>query len=93
VAYEFGPHGSVFNVPLAVTQDLRGTTWETLERWAVLEGGYFQARSQLDEATNRAYVDEFLPAVVDARTATLRFAVPHFSGYMVSSGRVSAASR
>jgi hypothetical protein len=31
--------------------------------------------------------------VVDARTATLRFAVPHFSGYMVSSGRVSAASR
>ena len=93
VAYEFGPHGLRFNVPLYLTQDLRGTTWDTLESWAVMEGGYFKSRSQLDDATDQAYVDEFLPVVVDATTATLHFAVKHFSGYMVSSGRVLSILR
>ena len=91
VAYEFGPHGTVFNVPLRVEQKLNGTNWHKQPDPMVAEAGYFADRSQLDHTLNTAVVDEFLPANVDVGKSKLRFDISHFSGYMVSSGRIMIA--
>ena len=87
VAYEFQPHGTVFAKPLQLTQDLKGTSYYKLENHAAVEAAYFAHPSQLDEGTNSAWVDEFLPVSADLSTSKLKFDVHHFSGYMLSSGR------
>ncbi len=93
IAYDFAPHGSQFNVPLQVTQDLKETSWtkwKKLDEAPVLEVGYFRDRTQLDQQLRTAVIDEFLPTQYQLDKKELRFDVEHFSGYMVSSGRVSA---
>ncbi|HEU4564576.1 MAG TPA: hypothetical protein VFS05_08005 [Gemmatimonadaceae bacterium] len=87
VAYEFQPHGTVFLLPLQVTQDLKGTTWRSDAGLPLMEVGYFADALQLDPLKGGALIDEFLPAVTDPVNGKLRFQIFHFSGYMVSSGR------
>lgn len=90
VAYEFGPHGTVFNVPLAMTQDLRGTSGAGMTSIATTEIGYFLDRTKLDYATRTASINEFLPASLSLSVATgtsLNYSVKHFSGYVIVTGR------
>jgi hypothetical protein len=87
VAYEFGPHGLHFAKPLRAQQELRGTGWYKVDDLAELEVGYFAQRRDLNPETSEARIAEFLPRELDVRGAKVHFAIEHFSGYMVSSGR------
>ena len=89
VAYEFGPHGTVFNVPLAMTQDLRGTSGAGMTSISTTEIGYFLDRTKLDYSTRSASINEFLPASLSfSLTGTsLTYTVKHFSGYVIVTGR------
>jgi hypothetical protein len=91
VAYDFQPHGYKFLKPLKFVQQLGHTNWKDLKLpdgfqpdW---NGAYFADQSQIDLLTGTAVVNELLPANVNISGATLTFPIPHFSGYMVSSGR------
>lgn len=91
VAYDFQPHGLQFAQPVTITQNLRNT----VARWfppllARLEGDYYDDTTGspfLDRWALVAAVNEHLPSTCDRRSLTLRFAIHHFSGYLVSSGR------
>jgi hypothetical protein len=87
VAYDFAPHGMTFAKPIEIQQNLKGTNWYKLDRHARVEAAYFADVGQLDFRAKQAQVNEFLPAAVQVRTARIQFAVTHFSGYLVSSGR------
>jgi hypothetical protein len=82
VAYEFEPHGTHFNVPLLFRQQLRGTNHRSGD---LVQGAYFADSSQL--GTSSAFVDELLDTSVDLGTNEATFAIHHFSGYMLASGR------
>lgn len=86
VAYEFFPHGLVFKKPLAMTQELRGTKWDS-HNPANFEVGYFASTADLSWATKQAQVREFLRSTVDVRGQRMAFEVFHFSGYLMSTGR------
>lgn len=86
VAYEFGPHGTVFNVPLVLTQDLTNTLWRGTQP-ASFEIGYFASSAQLDVAGGKADINEFLPLQLDAAAQSISFHVSHFSGYVIATGR------
>jgi hypothetical protein len=88
VAYEFGPHGSVFNVPLRVEQKLKGTNWHKLRDPVTIEAAYFADRAQLNHELHAVESNELLPVNMDMGNSELEFDVSHFSGYMVSSGRL-----
>ena len=93
VAYEFGPSGSRFLVPLAVQQSLRGLDWYDVPRPARYEAAYLADMSQLDATRGEAVVNEFLPLTWDYLGSKMRFNVSHFSGYMISTGRVDQGGR
>ena len=92
IAYDFEPHGTVFLKPLKATQHLAKTTWKNLSQlpgysyndWA---GAYFADYSQVDDVVGNATVNELLPCLIDWKGGTLTFYIPHFSGYMISTGR------
>jgi hypothetical protein len=84
VAYEFQPHGVVFNKPLIVVQDLRVTNWQT--KSTTLDVGYFAGNGDLDPTAGTALVRERMLNHLDVTGARLYWAVPHFSGYMVAWG-------
>lgn len=80
VAYEFQPHGTVFNVPLIFRQDLYYTNFG----WGQSPlGGYFRERGQVNSQTGAALVNEQLPAMV-TNGHYVEFQIKHFSGYLVS---------
>jgi hypothetical protein len=85
VAYEFGPHGTVFNVPIVITQDLSNTLWRGHE--ASFEAGYFAGAEQLDAVAGKALINEFLPVQLDAAAQRVSVEVKHFSGYVIATGR------
>jgi hypothetical protein len=89
VAYEFQPHGLVFNKPLAMSQDLRGTNWrgKDISQFGV---GYFESATDVDLLTKQALVKEYLRSTVDLQGQRAHFQVFHFSGYMMSTGRKGA---
>jgi hypothetical protein len=87
VWYEFGPSGAKFDVPLTITQDLRGTNAAGIARSA-FEGAYFVDGTR-NESTKSARVTEVLPVTFNGTGTALSFKVTHFSGYMVSTGRTS----
>jgi hypothetical protein len=89
VAYEFGPHGTVFNVPLVMTQDLHGTSGEGMTGISNIEVGYFLDRAKLDYVSDRASINEFLPASLSVSLTgeSLTYSVKHFSGYVIVTGR------
>ena len=85
VAYEFGPHGKRFLVPLIVEQNLRNTSaYGNTPILGSLEAGYF---TDLNSIGLIALVTEILPVIYDPITAKARFTVGHFSGYLLASGR------
>ena len=91
VAYDFQPHGVVFLKPLKATQKLGHTNWKgvklkkgTYEDWA---GAYFKSASQINLMNGKALIDEFMPGGVELGGSTITWWIPHFSGYMVSTGR------
>jgi hypothetical protein len=86
VWYEFGPSGAKFAVPLVIRQDLSKTNLLGLDR-SRFEGGYFMSGSR-NESAGTAKVTEALPITFNATGTELSFKVTHFSGYMVSTGRL-----
>jgi hypothetical protein len=86
VAYDFGPAGATFKVPLIVIQDLQGTQWRGIADLSNIRAAYFADNRQLDDLLGEAAVNEFLPTAVYASYGKVIFPVHHFSGYMVASG-------
>jgi hypothetical protein len=91
VAYDFQPHGFVFLKPLKAVQQLGHTNWKSFQlpagfypNWA---GAYFAKTNQIDLTTGSALINEFMPGGVNVGGATMTWSVPHFSGYMVSTGQ------
>lgn len=85
VAYEFEPHGTSFTFWPIFKQDLTNTNMAGLT-WTLFEGGYFANSAQIDLSANTANVDQLFTTGL-AVDGNLYFALPHFSGYLVSSGR------
>lgn len=86
IAYEFGPHGTQFNRPLVLTQDIRGSEWKGGKKQAPLAVSYFATPADLDAVAGVVAEREELPAQLDGGS-TLRWNVWHFSGYTVVWGR------
>jgi hypothetical protein len=84
VAYEFEPHGTHFNVPLLLVQDLRGTSHRSGDG---VIGAYFKDALQLDQGHGRAVVDELLNVSLNNALNEATLPISHFSGYMMASGR------
>lgn len=84
VAYEFGPHGTTFNKPLTIRQDLSVTNVDSrMLQYLKFNGGYFSERKSL-LAGLLAIVIELLPATTNASSGTVQFDVTHFSGYLIA---------
>ncbi len=79
IAYDFEPHGTKFQKPLKLTQQLGMTTWLPGLR---MKGGYFKNAQQCDTQKRSAVVDEILPVVQQGASVTID--IWHFSGYLVS---------
>jgi hypothetical protein len=83
IAYEFEPHGLVFEKPILLVQDLRGTDLEADDVLAGLaRGAYFEG------GVKDGFADllEIRPTDVDVKHKKLYFSVEHFSGYLVAVG-------
>jgi len=94
VAYDFEPHGVTFLKPLKAVQQLGHTNWKSFDlpagyypNWA---GAYFATPSQINTATGQALINEFMPGGISVGGATMTWEIPHFSGYMVSTGRAGS---
>ena len=85
VAYTFEPHGLTFREALTVEQDSRVTTEGKHPDKSALEGAYFRDPSLVHEGS--ALVSEFRPTSFDVNGHKLSWAVEHFSGYLLASGR------
>ncbi|HET7463157.1 MAG TPA: hypothetical protein VFJ82_18025 [Longimicrobium sp.] len=80
VAYQFEPHGLVFQKPVTVAQDLGLTeVVQSLLGAQGLEGAYFADASQLGDGT--VVAQEEIPARVDLLRLRMTFPIQHFSGY------------
>lgn len=82
VAYEFEPHGTHFNVPLTLRQDLRGIARRAGGHYV---GAYFKNSSQVDPRGRSSLVDELLNANVNP-LGEVEIQISHFSGYMLAWG-------
>ena len=87
VAYEFQPHGLVFEKPLIGVQNLRGTKVEGDSSQILdLGAGYFGTDVLTFDELGRAKIYEFEQAAASPKNNTFYFAIPHFSGYMIATG-------
>lgn len=87
VAYEFGPHGTQFQVPVLVSQRLEGTSaWNGGVLPSALVAGYFQNLSDLDQLNATATVSELLSTSISSVTGRVTFGITHFSGYLIATG-------
>jgi hypothetical protein len=86
VAYDFQPSGR-FDVPIEVTQDLYYTSWHHQQDLSDVFGGYYTGEGALDDEQAEAEVSEVPPSVVDIEKCKVTFAVAHFSGYVIATGR------
>ena len=84
LGYDFQPHGTVFHLPLTIVQKVPTTSFSLP---STLSTAYVADRSQVDESTMTAQVNEFLPLAIDTGLGQITFQVWHFSGYMLSTGR------
>jgi hypothetical protein len=84
MAYNFEPHGTTFNVPLVLIQDLRGTNHKA---GASVIGAYFADAAQLNQSTGTALVNELLNVSLNNSLNQATLLISHFSGYMLASGR------
>lgn len=92
IAYEFGPHGTQFNRPLVLTQDIRDSEWKKRGALAPLAISYFANAADLDEASGIVAEREELPAQIRTGGDQLTWNVWHFSGYTVVWGRKKTGS-
>jgi hypothetical protein len=85
LAYDFGPHGTKFLVPLILTQDLHNTDAASrgLLSALSLKLGYYPDANKITSVT------ELLTVGVSLPTQTAIATVWHFSGYIWASGRDS----
>lgn len=93
VAYEFGPHGLTFHRPLEVHQSMEGTYAENAD--PSYEAVYFGNGSASDDGLLGGLLGvvlELLNVEVDSVSQDLSFEVRHFSGYLVSSGRMEGSA-
>lgn len=86
VAYEFGPHGTRFALPLIVTQATAGTDADDLPAGTVLHLGYFSGRQALDPVGKKARIAELISRLAFVADDAVVFPVWHFSGYTVLYG-------
>jgi hypothetical protein len=87
MAYEFGPHGTRFNVPLQMYQDLGLAHITAHTDLSKFEVGYFADENTLNYQTDKVAVNEFIPTGIVFEGRALRFEVSHFSGYVIATGR------
>lgn len=85
IAYEFEPHGLVFQQPVVFSQDLKGTEYDGATLLGSLQGAYFQYASQL--GPDGADVNEVMNARLNKNRVEME--IWHFSGYMMSTGRTT----
>jgi hypothetical protein len=83
VAYDFEPHGIVFNKPLVFTQRLSGTKVSILQA-PLLKLGYYSDPSLLGQTT--ALVSDLIGGLINVLTWTFTAPIKHFSGYIVLCG-------
>ena len=83
VAYEFGPHGTRFALPLVVTQATAGTDADALPAGSVLQLGYFNGRQALDPVGKKARIAELISNLAVVTHDAVVYPVWHFSGYTV----------
>jgi hypothetical protein len=92
VAYEFSPHGIVFNVPVTVQQDLNWTSFASGNDGMVRAGYYPDSLSAalVGPSLSIARVSELRRADLDRplNPNIATFDIFHFSGYILSSGFV-----
>lgn len=91
VVYEFCPHGTVFDVPVTIQQDLDYTVANGMKDLRTLQAGYFQQGLNAifsDPGKSLARVTELRGVQIDAPAGRwiARFFIYHFSGYIMSSG-------
>jgi hypothetical protein len=86
VAYEFAPHGVLFKKPLLFSQRLAQTNWDRSlsANKSSVQGAHFFDRTKVDSDNGFAWVNEFFPSTVQGNLLT--FPIPHFSGFMISTG-------
>ena len=88
VAYEFGPHGLLFAKPVRVTQSLTGTYAENKD--VSYEAIYFGPSTDVSLLGGvLCLVLEILHIDLNKTTNSVGFDIRHFSGYLVSTGRMS----
>ena len=83
LAYEFGPSGSTFAVPLQATQNLRATNVHRLPKRATLRLGYFASPADVDAAAGTATVAQETMGTVHPGGRSASFPIPHFSGWII----------
>ena len=84
LAYEFGPHGTTFATPVRVEQNLKDIV---IPADVPVFAGYFPAQPDLLVDDVVGTIKEKHPATLDLTGGKVRFDVPHFSGYLVATGR------
>lgn len=85
VAYDFEPHGLVFSAPVQVHQVVGAAAIAAAPATPLL-ATYVSAG--LPGTTDGGHLaDEVLPVSLDAAAGTASFAIRHFSGYQLASGR------
>jgi hypothetical protein len=87
IAYKFGPHGMKFLKPLIATQDLSFTTYDVGGN-ELLAAGYFPSDADLDVSRRSANISEVFPTAI-ATGNKVRWDIPHFSGYVIATGRTT----
>src|SRR5690242_3078228 len=90
VAYEFCPHGIVFNLPVALEQDLDFTVAKQSDL-RTLQAGYFAQGLEAifaDRGKSIAWVSDVRGVALDSpgNPRRGRFFIYHFSGYIFSTG-------
>jgi hypothetical protein len=88
VAYDFGPHGTHFNLPLVMVQDLTHVQMSGVNPLDMFAGYY----SSVDDAAGTASITELLNLGVNVANLNAVFTVTHFSGYLIATGRCSTDS-
>ena len=87
MAYDFEPHGTVFAKPLTFTQDLHVTNASLLTA-PFIQLGYYSDPSLLTAVGG--LVSELTNGTLSLLTWKFSAPIKHFSGYMMSCGRVGA---
>jgi hypothetical protein len=81
VAYEFGPHGTRFALPLVMMQATAGTNADNVPTGAVLKLAYFTSPGALDPVGKKVRFAELMPQLGLVLDDAIAFPVWHFSGW------------